>query len=449
MANIESSTAAIEIHHLTRVEGHGNLVVDIHNGTVQRCTLEIVEAPRFFEAMLRGRPYDQAPRLASRICGICAVAHTTASLKAVERALGVENSRQTDLLRRLNFCGEMLDSHILHVYMLVVPDFFGAGSVIPLTASYPEVVGRALRMKQVAGQICAVVSGRHTHPIAMTVGGFTHLPSEDDLQLLLGQLEAMEVNIEATVDLFAGLAMPEFQRETEYIALKNGGEYAFINGAIASSDGDVWPVEEYRGLVNEYQVSHSTAKHARHRRPSYMVGALSRLNLNHDLLHAQATAAASRLQLFPMCHNPFMITVAQLVEIVHFHEEARRIIKQLLKQGIQAEVPAQPARLSGEGTGACEAPRGTLYHHYVITHGRIAEANCVIPTGQNLANIEADMRALAPQIWDRPRAEISLLLEMLVRAYDPCISCSTHSLDVRFVEERNGPCECNPTLSAT
>jgi sulfhydrogenase subunit alpha len=435
MVNTENSTAAIAIHHLTRVEGHGNMVVDIHNGTVQRCVLEVVEAPRFFEALLRGRPYHQAPRIASRICGICAVAHTTASLKAVERALAVENSPQTSLLRRLNFCAEMLDSHILHVYMLVAPDFFDAGSVIPLAAAYPEVVGRALRMKQVAGQICSTVGGRHTHPIAMTVGGFTHLPSEDELEVLLGQLDAMEPDIEATVDLFAGLAMPDFQRETEYIALQSSGEYAFIDGDIASSDGGAWPVEEYRGVVNEYQVSHSTAKHTRHQRPSYMVGALARFNLNHELLHAQARAMAARLQLQPMCHNPYMITVAQLVEIAHFHEEARRIINQLLQQGIRREAPVQPARLSGEGAGACEAPRGTLYHHYVIRNGLVAEANCVIPTGQNLANIEADMRALAPQIWDRPREEISLQLEMLVRAYDPCISCSTHNLDVRFVEE--------------
>ena len=163
----------IEIHHLTRVEGHGNIVVDIRNGTIHQCDLQIIEAPRFFEAMLRGRPYDQAPRLASRICGICAVTHATASIKALENALGVENSRQTDLLRQLMLCAEMLDSHLLHVYMLVAPALFGAGSIIPLAVESPDIVHRALRMKQVAGQICATVGGRHTHPIAMTVGGFT------------------------------------------------------------------------------------------------------------------------------------------------------------------------------------------------------------------------------------------------------------------------------------
>jgi sulfhydrogenase subunit alpha len=433
MASTKIATAAVEIHHLTRVEGHANVVLDMRNGIVQQCELAIVEAPRFFEAMLRGRPYDQAPRLASRICGICAVTHATASLKAVEQALGIEVSRQTDLLRRLNLYAEMMDSHLLHVYMLVAPDLLGTGSVIPLLSQSPEIVSRALRIKQVAGQICAVVGGRHTHPIAMIVGGFAHLPAEEALVALLHQLEALATDIDATVELFAGLAMPEFQRETEYMAMHRDGDYCIVDGAIASSDGGAWPVDHYRDLTNEFQISHSTAKHARHRRPSYMVGALSRFNLNYDMLHPAAQAAAARLSLRPVCHNPFLITIAQVVEIIHFYEEAKKVIAQLLELGIQAEAPILPRRLSGEGIGACEAPRGTLYHHYGVRNGAIAEANCIIPTGQNLANIEADMRLLAPQIADRSQEEITLLLEMLVRAYDPCISCSAHTLDVSFV----------------
>jgi coenzyme F420-reducing hydrogenase alpha subunit len=433
MASIRTSPAPIEIHHLTRVEGHGNIVVDVQNGSILQCDLEIIEAPRFFEAMLRGRPYDQAPRLSSRICGICAVTHTIASIKALESALGVENTRQTALLRQLNLCAEILDSHILHVYMLVAPDLLGAGSIIPLAVESPGIVNRALRMKQVAGQICAVIGGRHTHPITMTVGGFTHLPTEEELHALLRQLDTMGPDIESTVNLIADLVLPDFERATEYIALQKDDGYSFFDGFISSSDGGSWPVEQYQGVVNEFQISHSTAKHARHRRQSYMVGALARYNLNHEKLNPMAKAAAERLNLKPICHNPFMITVAQVVEIVHFYEEAIRIIGQLLELGIQTEGIAQLARLSGEGVGACEAPRGTLYHHYMLRNGTIAEANCVIPTGQNLANIEADMHTLAPKIWDRSRDEITLTLEMLVRAYDPCISCSTHMLEVRFV----------------
>lgn len=430
MHKVQTPSVQLEIHHLTRVEGHGNIIVDIKNGVIEQCKLEIVEAPRFFEAMFRGRPYDQAPHLASRICGICAVAHTTASIRAVERALGIECSRQTTLLRQLNYCGEMLDSHILHIYMLVAPDLLNASSVMALVASNPEVVGRALRMKQVAGRLCTIVGGRHTHPIALGVGGFRQIPVEEDLRAILQELEAIRPDIEATVELVADWHFPQFDRETEYIALQQNGVYCFSDGRIASSDGGFWPLEQYRTVTNEFQVGHSTAKHARHRRAAYMVGALARYNLNHETLHPEAKAAAARAGLAGPCDNPFMISVAQLAEVVHFYHEACQVVTELLNDGIHYEAPMTPVAVSGAGVGAVEAPRGTLYHDYVIKNGRITEANCIIPTGQNLANIETDLRELLPQILNRPRDEITLLLEMLVRAYDPCISCSTHVLIV-------------------
>ncbi len=432
MAGIRTSPSTVEIKQLTRVEGHSNIVVDVWHGAVRQCDLQITEAPRFIEAQLRGMPYDQAPRLAARICGICAVTHTLASIKAIESALDVHPTRQTAQLRQLMLCAELLDSHLLHVYMLAAPDLFGAGSILPLASDYPDIVNRALRMKQAAGQICAAIGGRHTHPAAMAVGGFTHLPSAEDLQDLLRQLELLSPDIAATVNLFSDLTLPEFNRETEYIALQKNDAYSYSGGFIASSDGGCWPAMQYREVVNEFQIGHSTAKHARHCRASYMVGALSRFNLSHDQLHPRAKVAAAQLGLVPICHNPFMISKAQVAEIVHFYEEAIRILVELLQSGVQWEEIVPPAHMSGEGVGACEAPRGTLYHHYRVRNGVIAEANCVIPTGQNLANIEEDMHVLTPQIWGRPRDEIVLTLEMLVRAYDPCLSCSTHMLEVRF-----------------
>lgn len=267
------------------MEGHGNIIVDVRNGVLERCDLQIIEAPRFFEAMLRGRPYAQSSHLTSRMCGICAVGHATTSLRATEKALGVKLSEQTALLRRLNFHGEILDSHILHAYMLVAPDLLGVGSVIPLAKSAPDVVMRALRMKKLAGDLCAAICGRHTHPIAMTVGGFTHFPTADTLVALRERLEAMRADVEATVELFQGLSFPTFEGETEYLALRKEDEYCFIDGTITSSDGGTWPVEQYRQVTNEYQVAHSSAKHARNQRPSYMVGALARFKINHDKLH--------------------------------------------------------------------------------------------------------------------------------------------------------------------
>ncbi len=423
----------IDIHHVTRVEGHGNIVVDVQNGELKECELTIVETPRFFEAMLRGRPYLEASHITSRICGICAVGHATASLRATEKALDIEPTEQTVLLRKLNFHGEILDSHILHAYMLVAPDFLGVGSVIPLAKSAPDVVLRALRMKKLAGDLCKAICGRHTHPIALTVGGFTHYPSNDELYALRERLEAMRPDVDATVELFQKLSMPDFERDTEYIALHKDEEYCFIDGVIASTDGGTWPVKHYRSVTNEQIVEHSSAKHTRNKRDSYMVGALARFNVNYNQLNSKAKAAAIALGIKPKCTNPYMNTVAQVVEIVHCVEDAILLTDRLLARGIREEEPIRPARLSGEGVGACDVPRGTLFHNYVIEEGKIVGANCIIPTGQNLANIEADMRGLVPTILDQPQDKVALALEMLVRAYDPCISCSAHMLDVKFV----------------
>ena len=428
------SNLQINLHHVTRVEGHGNIVIDVKAGVLETCRFDVVETPRFFEAMLRGRPYHDASHIASRICGICAVGHATASLRATENALGIVPTEQTSLLRKLNMLGEVLDSHILHIMLLVAPDLMGVGSIIPLARSAPAVVQRALRMKKLAGDLCRTICGRHTHPLSLTVGGFTRLPQLDELSQLRARLEAMREDVDDTVDLLSRLALPDFQRETEYLALFRPEEYTFIDGELRSSDGGHWPATEYRQLTNERVVAHSSAKHARHFRESYMVGALARFNLNHEQLCPRAVAAASALGLSPKCTNPYFNTVAQLVEVVHITDESVGIIDRLLSRGIQPEQPVEPQRLSGEGVGVCEVPRGVLFHHYVIDEGRIAAANCVIPTGQNLANIEADMRALVPTILDQPREDVVLKLEMLVRAYDPCISCSTHLIDVKFLE---------------
>ncbi len=428
-----SHNVTIDIHHITRVEGHGNIVVDVVNGELKQCELQVTETPRFFEAMLRGRPYQEASQITSRICGICAVGHATTSLRAAERALGIEPSEQTKLLRRLNFLGEILDSHVLHAYMLVAPDFLNVGSVIPLAKTAPEVVLRALRLKKLAGDICKVVSGRHTHPIAMTVGGFTHFPTTAELYELREEFVSLWPDVEETVALFQTLPIPQFERETEYIALRNEGVYGFIDGNIKSSDGGLWPLEQYRSVTNEQILPHSSAKHCFNQRDSYMVGALARFNVNHDLLHTRAKSAASALGLVPGCTNPYMNTVAQVVEIAHCFVEGANLIDALLQQELAWEEPVPPARLSGEGVGACEVPRGVLFHHYVIVNGKITGANCIIPTNQNVANVEADMRELVPAIMDKPQAEVARQLEMLVRAYDPCISCSTHMLNVEFV----------------
>ena len=425
----------INVHHVTRVEGHGNIVVDVRDGSLERCELQIVETPRFFEAMLRGRPYLQASHITSRICGICACGHATASLRATEHALNVQLSEQTTLLRKLVMHGEMLDSHILHVYMLIAPDFLGVGSVIPLAASHPDIVKRALRMKQFAGDLCAAFAGRHTHPIAMTVGGFTHYPPREQVEALRERAEALLPDVDATVELFATLPFPQFERETEYVALVQPDEYGFIDGMIGSTEHAPRPLDEYRAVTNERLEVHSTAKHTAHQRESYMVGALARYHLKQMHLHPRAQAAAAHLGLSAPCFNPYFNSVAQVVEIVHCFDDLIQLLDTVLARGIAPEQPAPVTlRAGARGVGAVDVPRGILFHEYQIGEdGLIEEANCIIPTGQNLGNIDRDMRALVPTLLSEPEETITHRLEMLVRAYDPCISCSTHFLNVEFV----------------
>lgn len=430
----------ISVKHLTRVEGHGNISVDVRDGEIRHVELAIVESPRFFESFLRGRPWREAPHITCRICGICSVGHTTASVHAMEAACGIQVTPQTDRLRKLILYGEELQSHWLHLYFLAVPDFLGVGSVIPLASTHPDVVKRALRMKKLANDICGIVGGRHIHPIAIHVGGVTHFPKPRDLRDLKARLEASREDLREMVDLFGSLALPDFVRETEYLSLKDvgGGEYAFYDGDIVSTkDPSPTPVSRYRERVIEEVVSHSAAKHCRTPiSETYAVGALARFNNNHEQLHPMAWDVAAELGLEPICMNPFHNNTAQLVETVHCVEAAIELIDELLTIGIKPEGLVQPAKFD-RGAGSAEVPRGILFHEYgVDSQGRIDMANLIIPTGQNLANIEADMRALVPQLLDQgmDKEAITLRLEMLVRAYDPCISCATHFLDVEWVE---------------
>jgi sulfhydrogenase subunit alpha len=426
------SSVNIKVHHVTRVEGHGNILVNATDGKLEEVRWEVPESPRLFEAMLRGRHYSDVQHIASRICGICSIAHSTASLHASEAALGVRVSDQTRRLRKLLFNAEVLESHLLHAYCLVAPDFFGVGSVIPLVDTHREVVVRAMTLKRLAYRLADLLAGRKTHPISCVVGGFAALPDMDKLAAVRDAFDSALADFDATVDLFKSVSVPEFERETEYIALKDPAEYAFVSGDIASSDVGIVPIDEYRSVTNEFCVPHSTAKYTKNARASYQVGALARFNLNHEQLHPRAAEAAVELGLKAPCHNPYMITIAQIVESVHAAEDSIRLIDGLLETGVHEEPGVGEIR-AGRGVGAVEAPRGILFHDYAYDeNGVLTAANCVIPTNQNHNNIQHDMEALVPTILDRPQDEIRLALEMLVRAYDPCISCSAHLLKVRF-----------------
>ena len=427
----------IRVDYVTRVEGHGNIVAKVEDGELVACRMEVTESPRFFEAMLRGRSWQDAMFLTTRICGICACGHGTASLKATEDAMGFTRSEQTERLRRIVLDAEQLESHWLHCYFLVAPDFFGAPSVIPMAKTHTDVVLRAMRLKKLSHHICRVLVGRHTHPIGMAPGGYMQLPSVRTLKELRDHVAGFEKDVQDTVDLFATLEVPAFERETEYESITHPDEYAFFDGRLITSDGDEADLHAYRDIIHEKVVQHSSGKHVHNKRESLMVGALARFNNNHGQLNAQAKAAAEKLGLAAPCTNPFHNNTAQIVETIHCYYDILRLLDSLVEAGIEDEKPPLqwPAGRAGTGVGITEVPRGTLVHEYEYDEdGIVTGANLVIPTNQNLANIEADFRVYIPQLMEEGRREdeITHMLEMLVRSYDPCISCSAHLVQVEF-----------------
>lgn len=431
----------INIENVTRVEGHGDIVVNVRNGQLERCELRITESPRFFEAMLLGRPFTDAVHITCRICGICSAGHTCASIRAMENALGLQVSEQTTLLRRLMLHGETLQSHYLHVLFLAAPDFLGVGSVFPLVQSHPDVVKMALRLKRMANDVCHVVGGRHIMPICLRAGGFTRIPPAHELAALRDRLADSMKDVEVCADLAAKTFInPPLEREMEFVAVTNPGTYPFLQGKVASSYGKVVDEMDYLDLIHESVELHSTSKHAKTENGPYMVGALARYNINHEWLRPKAKEVASALGLKPGCNNSFYNNQAQIVEIVECTLDAIDIIDTLLERGLDYDDVVGATMDSvdwkpGRGAAAVEVPRGILFHDYTVGEdGLITAANLCIPTGQNYASIEADMRTLVPMILDKPKEEIGHTLEMLVRAYDPCISCSVHLLNVTFVD---------------
>lgn len=437
-----AQNAKINVHHLTRVEGHGNIVVNVTNGKVEKCEWQVPEAPRFFESMVRGRHYTEVARVTSRICGICSVGHTLASVKATEAALGIKISPQSKKLRRLLKHAENFDSHVLHVVILVAPDLLGVQSVFPLVASHPEVVKKTVRLKRFGHEWGSVLAGRTTHPTKVVPGGFSSLPTTEELRQLRTRFETEVLpDMRDVMGVVMSLApkFPKFDRPTEYMAVHSSEEYGLYDGDIQCvlPDGNkqVTKVEQYLKCTNEYMIPQSTAKWCKNRMPSYMAGALARFNNNFDQLHPEARKVATELGLKPIVTNPYLNTAAQAIEIIHSFHEGMRLLDELIREGIKEEEPVKPTR-HGEGSSAVEVPRGILFHHYSYDKNYMCQGgDCIIPTNQNHGNIQHDFERLVPEMIsaNRSEKEMELGLEMLVRAYDPCISCSTHYLDVTFV----------------
>ena len=420
----------VDVHHLTRVEGHGNIHVRVKGGKLEEARWDVVETPRFFEAILQGKHYSSAGILTARICGICSIGHCLASVRATEDAFGIAIPDQARRLRQLAKHGETLQSHVLHLFFLAAPDFLGLQSAIPLIELKPEVVAIAARLKGIANRLCDLVAGRTLHPVAIQVGGMAMLPDKKKLAGIRAELLAALPDLAATVEIFKGFQIPSFAPETEWVSLKGEKDYPWIGGRLVSTDGVDKAERDYRAMTNEYPVPDNTTKWCKLSRETMAVGALARFNNNYRFLRREAQEVAGVLGLKPVNHNPFANNVAQLVEAVHVAHETVALIDEILAQPENAplSVPVQPK--AGTGVGAVEVPRGILYHEYEYgADGRIVRANCIIPTTQNNAKIHSDIGGLVNQMAGEPGmtdAKLELLCSMLVRAYDPCISCSVH-----------------------
>lgn len=426
------SERTIKVEALTRVEGEGGLYVKLRDGAVQDIRLEIYEPPRLFEALLRGRALEDVPDITARICGICPVAYQMSSVHALEAALGVVITPEVRRLRRLLYCGEWIESHALHLFLLNAPDFLGFESGLEMAERFPDEVNRGLRMKKHGNQLLEVLGGRAIHPINVAVGGFYRSPRRDDLQRLIPDFEWGLQAAEATTRWVAGFDFSDFTRDYQLVSLSHDHEYPMNEGRIVTSAGELIPVEEYENEFEERHVAHSTALHSLRKKSgeTYLVGPLARVSLNLDRLSPTARRLADDVGIAWPCLNPFQSIVARGLELVHAYEEALDLIRNYQ--------PARPPRVeysyrAAEGVAATEAPRGLLYHRYrVDANGKVCEAIIIPPTSQNQAQIEADLREWLPRILSDDEATTSRQCENLVRCYDPCISCSTHFLKVNI-----------------
>ncbi len=424
------SDLTVDVRNLTRVEGEGSLHLRVRDGAVESARLEIFEAPRYFERLVVGRSMDEVIDIVARICGICPVAYQMTAVHAAEAAFGITVDPATVALRRLLYCGEWIESHALHIYLLHLPDLLGYPSALDLAQHDRATVEGGLRLKRAGNTIVSRIGGRAIHPVSVRVGGFSRVIRRDEIAPLRADLEEAQRLADATIDLVAGLQPPPFRREARLVALRAADEYPMNHGRIVSNDGLDIPASAWESMFEERQVpwSHALQALSRDGRP-YLLGPSSRVTLDSDRLHPRAADALARLDLADrIAHEPNWSIAARAVELVHSVAVALDIVDAYEPPAAGA-LPWLPS--PGVAAWATEAPRGLLFQRFRLDgDGRVMEARIVPPTSQNQAAIEADLALFAPTILDRPHAEVTHLLEALIRSYDPCISCATHFLDL-------------------
>ena len=427
----------IVVEPLSRVEGEGGITVQIEGKRIKDVRFDILEGIRLIETLVVGKTPEEDVSIACRICAICTLSHRYAALRGLEKALDIRVGPKVRWMRRLMHLGECLESHSLHVFILALPDFLGVPSAVAMAETHGEVVKKALELKKFANRIMEVISGRMIHGENPTVGGFGRFPSREVLLEIKNRSQEMAAFAVEGTDLVAGLDIPSFfEADTVFMCCEPGqGEYGLAGDQIRISNGDVVDAEQYPQLTNERFVAHSAAKHCLYKGKSFSVGALARVNNLGDRLKGRAGRLYKKYWNPRWSKNPVYNNLAQAVEIVWALEQIPLVVDNILKTDTDPNI-VRPKRTEGEGVGAVEAPRGTLYHHYKIKDGLVAEADFVIPTGQNLADCERYMRRAVEGLLKQDADDHTILrqCEMIARAYDPCISCSTHLVKIKHGE---------------
>ena len=428
-----SNTRTINIGLMARVEGEGALHVTVRDQEVQDVQLRIFEPPRFFEAFLQGRHYSEVPDIVARICGICPVAYQMSAVHALEPIFGIAIPQSIRMLRRLLYCAEWIESHVLHIYMLHAPDFLDYASGIEMAKDYPDIVKRGLRLKKIGNQLLTVLGGRSVHPVSVKIGGFSRIPSNRELGSLKDDLLwAREAAIE-TVLWTAGFEFTDPEHDYTFVALQSSTNYPMNEGLVTSNHGLAISAEVFEQHFQEKQVPYSTALHCLLNGQSYLAGPLARLHLNYERLSPLTKEVLTTTGLSLPFKQVSQGIVARSLEVLYAVDEALHIIEQY-EAPKNASVSVSPQ--AGVGMAVTEAPRGLLYHRYhVNADGTIQSAKIVPPTSQNQRRIEEDLRSVLPHILDRPDEEVAIRCEKIVRSYDPCISCATHFLKVHIKKD--------------
>jgi sulfhydrogenase subunit alpha len=417
----------IKINHIAKMEGHAGFMASVLEGDVKSAKLEIQEGIRLIEGVLIGRQYKDMPIVAQRICGICPVVHNLTAIKALENAMGVKVSPETEKLRTLMELGQIIHSHALHLFFLSLADFLDIDNDIKLVNKYPEEAKKAIRIREYGMEIVKVIGGRVVHPLTNEVGGFKKAPDREALKKLLADSKEVIRTALELGEFFKAIKVPKFSRATEYVCLSKNGEYAIYDGDVMSSSGFIIPVEKFETSFHELQKQQEVIKRVEHEGASYMVGAIARININRGQLRPEAYEYLNSLKWKFPNFNPFSNILCQMTEVIHAISECGKNIEEVLNLNLEEVITKEYRIEAGLGAAAVEAPRGTLYYHVDVDEkGYVKNVNIITPTAQFLSNLEDDILEYIPEIIKLNDKEREKKLRAFIRAYDPCISCAVH-----------------------